>query len=412
MRKPNWHIAALLGFLAAAAFSLRTASAQDLTLANAVVIDGSGGAPVRGATISIRGGKIASIDTAGTAVPPGATDLKGRYVIPGFIDAHSHLNTPDAARRALRAGTTTVRVLGDVMQQGVGTRDLIRAGHIEGPELLCSGPIIRPLPGTEFYMAFPQFGRFIERDLRGPDVIAQVVRAVLDRGADVIKLGATERAGRASTDPRKPELTYDEMKAAVDEARRRGVRAAAHAHGEGGAEAAVRAGVQSIEHGTYLNEASLRMMKEKGTFLVPTLAIMSPLGDPPGEFEEAQALRIRTWHMQTALRRVVQRARELGIVIAASTDGSYGAADETAKVRVAHDIEEMIACGFSPMEGIVAATLGSARVLGIESRTGTVTVGKEADLVVLDRNPLEDPRVLYEPLVVVNNGKIVLNRIY
>jgi imidazolonepropionase-like amidohydrolase len=261
-------------------------------------------------------------------------------------------------------------------------------------------------------MAFPQFGRFIEREMRGPDVIAQVVRAVLDRGADVIKLGATERAGRASTDPRKPELTYDEMKAAVDEARRRGVRAAAHAHGEGGAEAAVRAGVQSIEHGTYLNEASLRMMKEKGTFLVPTLAIMSPLGDPPGEFEEAQALRVRTWHMQTALRRVVQRARELGIVIAASTDGSYGAADETAKVRVAHDIEEMIACGFSPMEGIVAATLNSAKVLGIESRTGTVTVGKEADLLVLDRNPLEDPRVLYEPLVVVNNGKIVLNRIY
>ena len=93
-------------------------------------------------------------------------------------------------------------------------------------------------------------------------------------------------------------------------------------------------------------------------------------------------------------------------------DGSYGSADETAKVRVANDIEEMISCGFSPMDGIVAATLNAAKVLGIESRTGTVAAGKEADFVVLDRNPLEDPRVLYEPLVVVNNGRIVLNRIF
>jgi imidazolonepropionase-like amidohydrolase len=405
-------IAAGAFWLFAGALSALPSGAQDLTLANAVLIDGTGAAPVRNATIVVRGGKIASIDSRGAAAPPGAIDLGGRYVIPGFIDAHSHLNTPDAARRALRAGTTTVRVLGDTMQQGIGTRDLVRGGHIEGPELLCSGPIIRPLPGTEFYMAFPQFGRFMDKELRGPQVIAEVVRAVLDRGADVIKLGATERAGRASTDPRRQELTRDEMKAAVEEARKRGVRVAAHAHGEGGAEAAVRAGVDSIEHGTYLNEATLRLMKERGTSLVPTLAIMSPLGDPPGEYEEAQALRIRTWHMQTALRKVVKRARELGILIAAATDGSYGAADETAKVRVAHDIEEMIACGFSPMDGIVAATLNSAKVLGIESRTGTVAVGKEADLVVLDRSPLEDPRVLYEPLVVVNNGKVALNRIY
>jgi len=339
-------------------------------------------------------------------------DLGGRYLLPALIDAHSHLNTPDGAKRALDAGTTTVRVLGDTYQQGIGTRDLIRAGHIQGPELICSGPIIRPKPGIAFYVAFPQFGRFLEGELRGPENIAAAVRAVLDRGADVIKVGATERAGLASTDPRRQELTYEEMRAAVEEAAKRGTYVAAHAHGEGGADAAVQAGVRSIEHGTYLSERSLQAMKAKGTCLVPTLAIMSPLGDPPGEGEEAQTLRVRTWHMQTALRQVVRRARQLGITIAAATDGSYSAGDETGKVRVAHDMEEMIACGFTPMETIVAATREGARALGIESRTGTVAAGMEADLIVLDRNPLEDPRVLYEPLLVISNGRIVRNRIY
>jgi imidazolonepropionase-like amidohydrolase len=198
----------------------------------------------------------------------------------------------------------------------------------------------------------------------------------------------------------------------VEEAAKDGKFVAAHAHAESGAEDAVRAGVRSIEHGTYINEKTLELMKEKGTFLVPTLAIMSPLGDPQTDAADDVALRIRTWHMQTALREVVRKAKKAGITIVASTDGSYGDGDDTARVRVQHDMEHLIEVGFSPMEAIVAATQNGARLLGIESRTGTVAPGLEADLIVLDRNPLEDFRVLYEPLVIISNGQIALNRIY
>ena len=133
--------------------------------------------------------------------------------------------------------------------------------------------------------------------------------------------------------------------------------------------------MRSIEHGTYVDDDTLRLMKERGTFLVPTLAIMSALGDPRGDGAEAIALQVRTHHMMKPLREVVRKAKALGIVIAASTDGSYGDGDDTARVRVAHDIEELVGCGFTPLEAITAATRDGARVLGIEARTGTVAVG-------------------------------------
>lgn len=384
--------------------------AQDLVLTRATLIDGTGAPPRPNVTLVVRAGKVTDITTgAGSGT---TLDLGGRFLLPGLIDAHAHILTPEAARRALLAGVTTARVLGDTYLQAVGTRDLIRRGHAEGPELLCSGGHVRPKLGTAFFVAYPQFGQYMGGELKGPENVAAVVRAVLERGADVIKVGASERAGLAATDPRKQELSFEEIQAAVAEARRAGKHVAAHAHAEAGAEAAVRAGVRSIEHGTYVNDRTLALMKERGSFLVPTLAIMSPLGDPRGASADDVALQVRTWHMQTALQEVVRKARALGIPIAASTDGSYGDGDDTARVRVQHDMEEMLALGLSPMEAIVAATANGARVLDIDSRVGTIEIGKEADLIVVDRDPLADFRVLYEPLVVVNNGRIALNRIY
>jgi imidazolonepropionase-like amidohydrolase len=385
---------------------------QDLVLTRATLIDGTGAAPQPNRTLVIRGGKIVEI-TASAESPSGETlDLGGRYLLPGLIDAHAHILTPEAARRALLSGVTTARVLGDLYFQALGTRDLIRRGHAEGPELLCSAGHVRPRLGTPFFVAFPQFGQYLSGELRGASNVAAVVRAVLDKGADVIKVGASERAGLATTDPRRQELTLEEMQAAVREAAKDGKWVAAHAHAQKGAHDAVRAGVRSIEHGTYLNGETLDLMKEKGTYLVPTLAIMSPLGDPRSDGEQDVALRIRTWHMQPAIRAVARKAREKGIMIAAATDGSYGDGDDTARVRVQHDMEEMLACGFTPMEAIAAATRNGARVLGIDSRTGTLAPGMEADLMAVDRNPLEDFRAIYEPLLVINNGKVSLNRIY
>ena len=182
--------------------------------------------------------------------------------------------------------------------------------------------------------------------------------------------------------------------------------------GETGAvNAAVRAGARSIEHGTYADEATLQLMKQKGTFWVPTLAVMSPLGDPRGDSAEDIALQLRTYHMMKPLRQGVRRAHALGIAVATGTDSTYGDGDSTARVRIGHEIEELVKCGYTPLEAITAATGTAARLLGVDARTGTIAPGKDADLLVVDRNPLEDTTTLFEPMLVVNNGKVVLDRI-
>jgi len=388
-----------------------TVQAQTLTLLNAQVIDGTGKAPF-GATVILQNGKITAVQPPDSATQGKTLDLQGRYLTPGFIDAHAHFITPEAAGRALRSGVTTARILGDTYLQALGLRDLIRQGYWEGPEMLVSGGHIRPRLGTAFIVSYPQFGQYLDQELRGPAQVALVTRAVLAKNVDVIKVGASERAGRADTDPRRQELTEDEIRAAVAEAKKAGKFVAAHVHDAKGGLAAVRAGVRSVEHGTYLTEETLQLMKTQGTFLVPTLAVMSPLGDPEGNGAAAIDLGIRTHHMQSAIRAMVRRAKALGITVAAATDGTYGANEETAGIRIPHDLAIMVECGYSPLEAIRNGTQNGAKVLGIEQRTGTIQVDKEADLLVFDRNPLTDLTVLFEPLVVINNGKIVVNRIY
>lgn len=387
------------------------ASAQDIDLTGATLVDGTGAPPRAGVTVSIRDGKIAAI-TGTTPAPASGVrriELRGRYLLPGLIDAHAHIESPAAALRALNSGVTTARVLGDTYRQAIGTRDLIRAGHVPGPELLVSPGHIRPKPGLAFFMVYPQFGDAIDGELRGAGRIAEATRALIAEGADVIKVGASERAGLASTDPRKPELTEEEMRAAVTEAAKKGLYVAAHAHGREGASNAVRAGVRSIEHGTWVDDETLAEMKRRGTYFVPTLAVMSPLGDPQGNSADEVALQLRTQSMMGPLRAAVRKARGLGVVVAAATDGSYADGDDTGRIRIAHEIAMLREHGgFTPLDSITAATQNGARVLGIEARTGTVRPGLEADLVVYEGDPLSDGKTFFDPRLVISDGRIVV----
>lgn len=387
------------------------ASAQDIDLTGATLVDGTGAPPRAGVTVSIRDGKIAAI-TGTTPAPASGVrriELRGRYLLPGLIDAHAHIESPAAALRALNSGVTTARVLGDTYRQAIGTRDLIRAGHVPGPELLVSPGHIRPKPGLAFFMVYPQFGDAIDGELRGAGRIAEATRALIAEGADVIKVGASERAGLASTDPRKPELTEEEMRAAVTEAAKKGLYVAAHAHGREGAANAVRAGVRSIEHGTWVDDETLAEMKRRGTYFVPTLAVMSPLGDPQGNSADEVALQLRTQSMMGPLRAAVRKAHGLGVVVAAATDGSYADGDDTGRIRIAHEIAMLREHGgFTPLDSITAATQNGARVLGIEARTGTVRPGLEADLVVYEGDPLSDGKTFFDPRLVISNGRIVV----
>jgi imidazolonepropionase-like amidohydrolase len=387
------------------------ASAQDLDLVNATLVDGTGAGPRPGVTVSVRGGKIAAIADRTPEAAPGVRriDLKGRYLMPGLIDAHAHIESPAAAQRALQSGVTTARVLGDNHLQAISTRNLVRLGHVPGPEMLVSPGHIRPKPGMAFFMVYPEFGDAIGGELRGPDRIAAATRALIANGADVIKVGASERAGLPGTDPRKIELTEDEMRAAVDEAARKGLFVAAHAHARDGVANAVRAGVRSIEHGTWVDEETLAEMKRRGTFFVPTLAVMSELAEPRGHSDDDIVLQLRTPHMFAALKAAVARAHALGVPIAASTDGTYDDSDDTGRVRVAHEIalyREL--AGMSALESISAATQVGARALGIDSRTGTIQTGLEADLVVYEGDPLADGAMLFEPRLVVSNGRVLV----
>jgi imidazolonepropionase-like amidohydrolase len=190
---------------------------------------------------------------------------------------------------------------------------------VPGPELLVSPGHIRPKPVLAFFMAYPQFGDAVNGELRGPERIAEATRALMENGADVIKVGASERAGLVSTDPRRPELTEDEMRAAVAAAAKGNLHVAAHAHAREGVANAVRAGVRSIEHGTWVDDETLAEMKRRGTFFVPTLAVMSPLGDPVGNSADDVELQLRTQSKMGPLRGAVKKAHALGITIAAAT---------------------------------------------------------------------------------------------
>lgn len=404
----------LCGVLSLSVLTIGWATAQDLDLLNATVIDGTG-APARAvAAVQVRGGKIVAIKDHVPSADAGVKriDLTGRYLLPGLIDAHTHISSPDAAARALQSGVTTARSLGDSYHQAQGTRDLIRAGHVPGPELLVASSIIRPRPGAGFFVTYPQFGAAYGGELRGPELIAAVTRAMLASGVDVIKVSASERAGLPSTDPRRNELTEEEMHAAVVEAGRAGRYVAVHAYSRSGLAAAVRAGVRSIEHGAYMDDDTLKEMKRRGTFLVPTLAVLSPLSDPLSRRADDVVLQIRTQQVMGPIRSVVRKAKAMGVVVAAATDGGYDDGSPTSRIRVADDMAIMVNdCGFTPLEAISAATLNGARVLGIEARTGTIRTGLEADMMVLERDPLRDMSALFEPVLVISNGSVAVERL-
>ena len=377
--------------------------AQDLVLTNANVVDVTTGQVQEGVSIVIDGGRIQSIE-AGPA-PSGAArviDLEGKYVTPGLMDAHVHIGSEAQATRALRSGVTTARSMGASHYVDVGLRELIRSGHAEGPELLAAGYHVRPGPPEAFFIDHPEMARYQGDGIRGPEAVGEMVDLVLDRGVDFVKTTATERAGLPDTDPRKQLYWEDEISVMTERAGTRGVGVAAHAHGDAGGQAAVLAGVRSIEHGSYLSPETLGMMVEQGTYLVPTIAIVTDLTEPGGDYD-VPFLQVRGRHMLPRLRETAATAYELGVKIVAATDTGYGPGSI---IRLSHELQELVGIGMTPLEALQAATTVAAELFGIEERTGRVTPGLEADLVVVERNPLEDIDAMLDVLLVVNNGEV------
>jgi imidazolonepropionase-like amidohydrolase len=384
-----------------------------LWLAGARLFDGTGSAPREASVVLIDDGVIARV---GGAQPEGARvlDLGGRTLMPGLIDAHAHVygRTPEPAhgaepmwpgtathflaaalRDALRMGITTLRDVGSYGDAVVEARQAMRYGAFRGPRLLTCGRIVSATaPGGRFFE-----GMYREAD--GPDGVRAAVREQLRRGADFVKVMTTGARSVELEDPDPAQMTREEIDVLVEESHRMGYRVAAHCEGLAGTELAIRAGIDTIEHGMYLNQRPdlLERMAESGQFLVPTFGCFYGVA---GLDEEAGGdARSHTWsHLLVELARhnLEQADRTLTAAHAAGVPIATGH-DWAPIADLGLEILRMIHHGLSASEALVASTAGAARALGLEEHVGTVAPGRLADLLVVDGDPLAQPELLRRP---------------
>lgn len=411
----NKTITSCLAWLSLSAFFLCLSSissfAQTNTiyLINANIADGRSDQIKADQTLVLRDGKIVGIQASAVKIPANAEviDLKGRYITPGLIDAHVHIRNLASAKTALMSGITTVRSMGVDHFADVGLRALAASGAVDAPEVIAAGYHVRPTPSEAFFMDHPELSDWIGKEVEGAEKLKIMVEKMISHDVDWIKTNATARAGLAQTDPREPYYNEAELGTMVKTAAKNQVMVAAHAHGDEGGRAAVKANVRSIEHGTYLSETTLQLMAKKGTYLVPTIAVVSDLTMPGGDYDQP-LLAVRGRHMLPRVREMAATAYRLGVKIVAATDTGY---DPNSTLRLSQELEELSGIGMSPAEVLRAATSTAAALLGQEERIGAIDIGYEADLLVLDQNPLENTGAYHDPLLVINNGKVVLNRL-
>ncbi len=381
-----------------------------IAFVNATVVNMGDGSLQRNVTVVVRGGRIESVTGASGA--PGASgakvlDVRGRYLVPGLIDAHVHIANLRALRTALESGVTTVRSSGVSSYVDVGMRELVKQGAVLGPDVLASGYHLRPVVAEEAFMDHPSLAPLMRGGVTTIDALRRMVQANLSRGVDWMKVLATERAGTPETDPRKQVYTEAELAAIVEEAGKKGVPVQAHAHGAEGGLAAVKAGVRSIEHGTYLPDEALQLMAAKGTFFVPTYATVIDVAEPGGDYDNRD-LQLRGSHMLTRLEQTIKRAHQMGVKIVTGADTGYGPASLT---RISREVVEFVRLGLPPLKALQAATTTAAELLRLEKQVGRIAPGFQADLLVVEQNPLDHVGTLQDPLLVMSNGRVAVDRL-
>lgn len=406
-----------------------------IALKAARLFDGKGDAAVPNGVVIVEGGTVKAAGS-GLAIPAGARviDLGDATLLPGLIDAHTHISfestddwnqgaidnlrrpLPEAAiratafaRKTLMAGFTTIRDVGSGEYVDVGLRNAIRSGIVPGPRILAAVHSLGARGGHCDTTGFP-FGTFgpetgVQQGIAsGPDQFRDAVRFQLKYGADVIKVCATGGVLSLGDEVDTPQLSQEEMNAIVDEAHRLRKKVAAHAHGAEGAKVAIRAGVDSIEHGSFLDDEALRLMKERGTYLVPTLLAGEYVAGkatirkyPPEIAEKArQAVAARSATFKKALK--------MGVKIAFGTDSSVSPHGMNAQ-----EFALLVDHGMSPAAALRSATSGAADLLGLAKAIGTLEPGKAADVIAVPGNPLQDIKAMERVEFVMKGGEVFKN---
>jgi imidazolonepropionase-like amidohydrolase len=396
------------------------------------LVDGTGAAPIKNAVILVQGDRITAVGP-NVRIPSGAAviDLSEWTVLPGFVDAHVHLTghiigdgdwqhqdlVETAAQRALlgaahaqqtlEAGFTTVRNVGADAFTDIALRNAVNAGWVPGPRILGAGNSFGinggHCDGSAGYQPDSPLSRgTIETGAAdGVDEVREAVRYTVKHGADVVKICATGGVLSPTDSVGVQQYTEEEIRAVVEAARMLERRVAAHAHGLEGIKAAVRAGVTSIEHGSILDDEAVRMMKERGTYLVPTLMAGEAVERLAQQNRLPPAIAAKALAIAPRSRDSFRRAVRGGVKIALGTDAGVFPHGTNG-----HEFTLMTQFGSTPMQAIVAGTLSGATLLGLERDIGTVAAGKRADLVAVRGDPLQNIALLERVGFVMKDGKV------
>lgn len=398
------------------------------------VIAVPGQAPRGATTIVVDEGRIVAVQDGFAIAPDGAEtiDLKSRTVLPGLIDSHTHLASDRAGNeglaaaltdsvplgaletqwngmKTLRAGFTTVRNLGDEDGRVLALREAIRRGWVMGPRIIDAGESLSTSGGHmdgRVGLADEVHGLIGTENLcDGVDDCRRAVRRQIGRGADVIKFATT--GGVNSGTGLATRMFEDEARALVETAHAYGRKVAVHAHGAEGIRLAVRAGADSIEHGTVMDAEILKLMREQGTFYVPTLSTVNGylerLAANPNAYPPAIKAQI-DWRIGIT-GKSLQQAYPAGVRIAYGTDAGV-----SKHGRNADEFELLVKFGMPPAEAIKAATVNAAELLGLAKEVGTIEPGKSADIIAVDGDPLVDVKVLKAMKFVMARGTVVVGQ--
>nr|WP_244164662.1 amidohydrolase family protein [Streptomyces silaceus] len=374
------------------------AAGGDLVIEGGTLLDPATGEVTEDAVVVIVDGVVRAAGARSrTEVPDGveALDAHGRWILPGLVEAHIHLNTAAEAREAVRQGATTARSGSTNFYQDIAVRELARQAPRLAPRLRAAGVFVTPDLG-DTVLADPDLTPLARlRDgVRSPEALRRVVEINLARGADVIKTRVNERAGLPEQDPLAQVYDREQLSAVVAAARRGGKGVLCHSYSEKGCHDAVMAGIRSLEHGAFVGERTLREMRRRGTYFTPTLTAIAGLAESA---DPVLAERGRTY--LPALKHAVLAAHELGVPLAAGTDSSGGRV-----TPIGREVELMREAGLPALDAIRTATTGAAKLLGFEGRAGRLARGFAGDAVLLDGDPLSDVGVLKKPVRVVRSG--------